>query len=87
MLNAQRCEHDGDKLDKLWEGWALRVSTCNIGSCTTRVCELVDVLANRWIDIACVQEISWQSKGLEFLVLKAKDINCFGWEVRSKLMV
>jgi len=55
-VKVQCCDHDGDKLDTLWEGWASRVGTWNIDSLTGRVGELVEVLANRRIDIACTRE-------------------------------
>ena len=33
-VKAHSCEHQGDKLDKLWEGWEFRIGTWNADSRT-----------------------------------------------------
>jgi len=38
------------------KGWGFRVDTWNIDSLTGRARELVEVLAERRMDLACVQE-------------------------------
>ena len=87
-VKEQYCDHDGDKLDKLRESWAFRVSTWNVDSLTGRLGELVEVLANGQTDVGCVQETRWKGiMDVDSLVPRANDINCFGWEVRRKLMV
>ena len=69
----------------LQKGWAFRVGAWNIDSLTGRAGELVEALAERRLDVACVQETRWRVVGS--LVLQAKGISCFGWEVRQRLMV
>jgi len=51
-VKAQCCEHDGNELDKLREGWAFRADIWNVDLLTGRVGELMEVLTNRWIDTA-----------------------------------
>jgi len=73
--------------DKLWKGWGFRVGTWNTDSLTGRAGELVEVLAERKMDVACVQETQRRSSGRRFFVaIRAKGISCFGWEVRQRLM-
>jgi len=40
----------------LRDGWAFRVSTWNVDSLTGRLGELVEALAERRMDVLCVQE-------------------------------
>jgi len=42
--------------DELWDGWAFRVGTWNMDSLTGRLGELVEALAERRMDVLCVQE-------------------------------
>ena len=54
---AGGCVHDDPpRADKLQKGWAFSVDTWNIDSLTGRGGELVEVLAERRMDVACVQE-------------------------------
>jgi len=64
---AEGCVHDDPhRADKLRKGWAFRVSTWNIDSLTGRAGELVEVLAERRMDVACVQETQWRGSGCRF---------------------
>jgi len=54
---AEGCVHDDPpRADKLRKGWPFRVGTWNVDSLTGRSGELVEVLAERRMDVACVQE-------------------------------
>ena len=53
---AEGCVHDDLWADKLWKGWGFKVGTWNIDSLTGRAGELVQALAERRMDVACVQE-------------------------------
>jgi len=54
---AEGCVHDDPpRADKLRKGWPFRVGTWNIDSLTWRSGELVEALAERRMDVACVQE-------------------------------
>jgi len=56
---AEGCVHDDPpRADKLQKGWPFRVGTWNVDSLTGRSGELVEVLAERRMDVACVQ--AWQ---------------------------
>ena len=74
------------RADKLRKGWSFRVGTWNIDSLTGRSGELVEVLAERRMDVACVQETRWKGSGCRFFGAIGKTISCFGWEVRQRLM-
>ena len=43
------------------DGWAFRVGTWNVDSLTGRLGELVEALAERKMDVLCVQETRWRS--------------------------
>ena len=43
------------------DGWAFRVGTWNVDSLTGRLGELVEALAERRMDVLCVQETRWRS--------------------------
>ena len=60
---AQPCAvyDDPYRGDELWDGWAFRVSTWNVDSLTGRLGELVEALAERRMDVLCVQETRWRS--------------------------
>ena len=45
----------------LWDGWAFRVGTWNVDSLTGRLGELVEALAERRMDVLCVQETRWRN--------------------------
>ena len=56
---AQPCAlyDDPYRGDELWDGWAFRVSTWNEDSLTGRLRELVQALAERRMDVLCVQKL------------------------------
>ena len=54
--------------DKLWKGSSFRVGTWNVDSLTGRSGELVEALAERRMDVACVQETRWRGSGCMFFV-------------------
>jgi len=61
---AEGCFHDDPpRADKLRKGWSFRVGTWNIDSLTGRSGELVEALAERRMDVACVQETRWRGSG------------------------
>ena len=70
---AERCVNDDSKTDKLRKGWGFRVSTWYIDSLTGRAGELVETLAERKNDVACVQETRWRDSG------------CRLWRYRQKV--
>ena len=64
---AEGCGHDDPpRADKLRKGWSFRVGTWNIDSLTGRSGELVEALAERQMDVACVQEIRWRCIGKSY---------------------
>ena len=71
---AQPCAvyDDPYRGDELRDGWAFRVGTWNVDSLTGRLGELVEALAERWMDVLCVQETIWKGCGDEVAV-------SFGW--------
>jgi len=60
---ADGCVHDDLRADKLRKGCDFQVGTWNIHSLTGRAGELVEALAERKIDVACVQETQWKGSG------------------------
>ena len=60
---AQPCAvyDDPYRGDELRDGWAFRVGTWNVDSMTGRLGELVEALAERRMDVLCVQETRWRS--------------------------
>jgi len=64
---AEGCVHnDSPRADKLRKGWPFRVGTWNVDSLTRRSGELVEALAERRMDVACVQETRWRGSGCRF---------------------
>jgi len=64
---VEGCVHDDPpRADKLWKGWPFRVGTWNVDSLTGRSGELVEALAERRMDVACVQETRWRGSGCRF---------------------
>ena len=59
---AQPCAvyDDPYRGDELRDGWAFSVGTWNVDSPTGRLGELVEVLAERRMDVLCVQETRWR---------------------------
>ena len=60
---AQPCAFYDDPYrgDELRGGWAFLVGTWNVNSLIGRLGELVEALAERRIDVVCVQETRWRS--------------------------
>ena len=63
--------------DELRDGWAFRVGTWNVESLTGRSGELVEALGERWIDIACVQEIRWRGSSCRYFGATGKRYKLF----------
>ena len=64
---AEGCVHDDPpRADKLRKGWPFRVGTWNVDSLTGRSGELVEALAERRMDVACVQETRWRGSRCRF---------------------
>ena len=64
---AEGCVHDDPpRADKLRKGWPFRVGTWNVDSLTGRSGEVVEALAERQMDVACVQETRWRGSGCRF---------------------
>ena len=53
--------------DKLQKGWVFRVDTWNIDSLTGRAGEVVKLLDDRKVSVACVQETRWMGSGCRFI--------------------
>jgi len=84
---AEGCVHDDLRANKLQKSWGFRVRTWNIDSLTGTAGELVEALAERRMDVACVQETRWGGSGCRFFGAIGKRYKVFGWEVRQRLMV
>lgn len=67
------------KRDKLQKGWVFRDGTWKVYFLTGRMGEVLD---DRKVDVASVQEMRWMGCGCRFLVPWAKGISCFGVAVR-----
>ena len=82
---AECCVYDDRKTDKLWKGWGCRVSTWNIDSLTGRAGKLVEALADRKMDVACVQQIRWRGSGCRLFGAIGKRYKLFwmGSKVRT----
>jgi len=79
---AEGCVHDDPpRADKLRKGWFFRVGTWNIDSLTGRSGELVEALAERRMDVACVQETRWRGSGCR---LFGKRYKLFWMESKEK---
>jgi len=65
---VEGCVHDDPpRADKLQKGWSFRVDTWIIDcQWTGRSGELVEALAERRMDVACVQKTRWRCSGCRF---------------------
>ena len=72
--------------DELRDGWAFRVGTWNVDSLTGRLGELVEALAERRMDVLCVQETRWRSDYRLFGAI-GKRYKLFFMEMRQRPMV
>ena len=69
---AEGCVPDDLRADKLQKGWEFRVGTWNVDSLTGRAGELVEALADRKVDVGCIQEMRWRGSGCRFLGAQGK---------------
>jgi len=74
---AEGCVHDDLRADKLREGWGFRVGTWNVDSLTGRADELVKAMADRDVDVGCIQETSWRGSGCRFFGVQGKRYKLF----------
>ena len=75
---AKHCVH-GDKPDKLQKSWVFRAGTWNIDSLSG---EVVKVLSDRAVDVACVHEMRWMSSVVGFWLLWSKGTSWFGVDIK-----
>jgi len=68
------------------KGWGFQVGTWNIDSLTGRASELVEALAERKMDVACVQEARWRGSGCRLFgaVANAHPFQSFFMSVRGQ---
>jgi len=76
--------HNDLRADKVWKGWGFRVGTWNIDSLTGIAGELVEVLAERRMDVACVQETRWRGLGCRFFGAIGKRYKLFWMGSKAK---
>jgi len=69
---AEGCVHDDLRADELQKGWGFRVGAWNVDSLTVRAGELVETLADREVDVLCIQEMRWRGSGCRFFEPKAR---------------
>ena len=82
---AEGCVHDDPpRADKLRKGWLFRVGTWNVDSLTGRSGELVEALAERRMDVACVQETRWRGSGCRFFGAIGKRYKLFWLGSKAK---
>ena len=81
---AEGCVHDDLWADKLWKHWGFRVGTWNIDSLTGRAGELVQALAERRMDVACVQETQWIGSGCRLFGAIGKRYKLFWMKSKAK---
>jgi len=53
---AEGCVDDDVRTDGLRKDWGFRVSTWSVDTLTGRAGELIEALADREVDVACIQE-------------------------------
>jgi len=71
---------------KLRKGWGFRVGTWNVDSLTGRAGELVEALADREVDVGCIQETRWRASGCRFFEAQDNRYKLFWMEVRIDQM-
>jgi len=74
---AEGCVHDDLRADKLWKSWGFWVGTWNVNSLTGRAGELVETLADREVDVECIQETRWRGSGCRFFGAQGKRYKLF----------
>jgi len=58
--------------DALREGWGFWFGTWNVDSLTGRAGKLIEVLADRKVDVACIQETRWNGSGCRLFGARGK---------------
>jgi len=82
---AEGCVHDDPpRADKLRKAWPFRVGTWNVDSLTGRSGELVEALAERWMDVVCVQETRWRGSECRFFGAVVKRYKLFWMGSKAK---
>jgi len=82
---AEGCVHDDPpRADKLLKGWPFRVGTWNVDSLAGISGELVEALAERRMDVACVQETRWRGSGCRFFGAIGKRYKLFWMGSKAK---
>ena len=75
VSNKQGFPHYGRmRVKKLVHETKIRIRTCNIGSLTGKLMELVDIMIHRKINILSIQETKWVGE-------KAKEIDSLGFKL------
>ena len=76
---AEGCVNDDRRrrTDALREGWGFWVVTWNVDSLTGRAGELVEVLVDRKVDVACIQETRWKGSGCRLFGARGKRYKLF----------
>ena len=72
VLRRRVCVHDDLRADKLRKGWGFQVGTWNVDSLTGRAGELVQALADREVDVGCIQETRWRGSCCKFFGAQGK---------------
>jgi hypothetical protein len=62
------------RVRKLTEPNRVRVGTCNVGSLTDKLREIVDTMIRRRVNILCIQETKWKRQ-------KAKEVEDTGFKL------
>ena len=62
------------RVRKLVKPTRIRLGSCNVGSLTGRLKELVDTMVRRRVNILCVQETKWKGN-------KAKEVDNTGFKL------
>jgi len=84
---AEGCVHDDPpRADKWRKGWSFRVGTWNIDSLTGRLGELVEALAERRMDVACVKKLGGEvvASGCRFFGAIGKRYKLFWMGSKAK---
>jgi len=79
------CVNDDLMADLMQKAWGFRVGTWNVDSLTGRAGEVVDLLSDRKVDVACIQETWWKGSSCKFYGAKGQRYKLFwmGGDERS----
>jgi len=83
---AEGCVNDDPRRrrDALREGWGFRVGTWNVDSLTGTAGELVEVLADKKVDVACIQETRRKGSGCRLFGARGRRYKLFWMEDKEK---